>query len=208
MNVSFLAVLLVVMIVAVVMSADRQGEEITFFEEELRETLDNMSLAMLVNMLEEQGVHLGDNYYSNEELIEHIVQLTKPRREPKGTSTTAKNEQALPTAAKIEATAEQSSTVARQRSPSTWEMFKEQILSDFAPVILLIPSPVKSYLAHMLPKLHTSAGLLLRGAMVPMLRVVVHALKQAGNLFVAASSRLDEFIQGYKESPTKRAGAC
>lgn len=197
MNASFLVVLLLlVLFTTVTIVLGDSVPEVNMTEEEIRRTLDGMSLAMLVNILEEQGVYLGDNYYSKEELIDYIIQLAESDRRKDRTSKPASQlNSAKQSATKTDSTSQNSKAAATSNKPlSIWEQFKDQVRRDFSPYLMIVPQPIKKYLAHMLPKLRNTVAQLLRGAMVPMLHVAVQALRRAGQLLVAASTRLESVL--------------
>lgn len=196
MNASFLLVLLLlVLVTAVTVVSVDAAPEVDLSEEEIRKTLDGMSLAMLVNILEEQGVYLGDNYYSKEELIYYIIQLAQSDRPKSKPESGSKSDSEKQTTSNSRTATQNSKSAATGKKPATiWEQFKQQVRNDLAPYLLFVPEPVKKYFAHMLPKFHNTVGQLLRGAMVPMLHVAVQALRRAGQLLVATSSRLEEVL--------------
>jgi biopolymer transport protein ExbD len=201
-----LIVLLVLTLVATVLLVQGKNvvEEPKLSEDEIRHTLDGMTLAALVSILEEQGVYLGDNYYSKEELIEYIVQLTRSHQSKDSTESLSqphKTSSAEPPAPKD--TSSGNSTAAKKKGKlSTWELFKEQVRRDITPLLLLVPAPVRTYLGHMLPKLHNTVAHIFRGALVPMLHVVVHALRKTGNVLTSVATRLEGYLRSNASEAT------
>jgi hypothetical protein len=197
-----LIVLLVLTLVATVLLVQGKNvvEEPKLTEDEIRHTLDGMTLAALVGILEEQGVYLGDNYHSKEELIEYIVQLTRSHQS-RGSRESHSQPHAEHTAPKD--TSSGNSAAAKKKGKlSTWELVKEQVRRDIAPLLLLVPAPLRTYLGHMLPKLHNTVAHLLRGALVPMLHVVVHALRKTGNVLTSVATRLEGYLRSNASEAT------
>jgi hypothetical protein len=158
--------------------------------QQLRVELDDLSIATLVNILEQQGTHVGDDYYSKEELVDMILQLVSSyessHKESKASPQpgAAANDQP-------QQDDQETSTELSSLKTSTWDLVKQQVRNDLAPFILLIPQPVKTYLLHEVPKLLSTLQLSLRGALAPMLSVAVKAVRQVGLLLLQAAEKLE-----------------
>jgi hypothetical protein len=162
--------------------------------QQLRVELDNLSIAALVNILEQQGMHIGDDYYSKEELVEMILQLVDNYNAQSSGEQGDKEASAEPINDNDERTLQPdapSSTELSYMKTSTWELVKQQVRSELAPFILLIPQPVKTYLAHEVPKLLSTVQLSVRGAAAPMLSVVAKVVRQVGYLLLHAAEKLE-----------------
>ena len=206
----FLCVLLVVLLVCCVSIFGQPNKPAA---DDIRVTLDNMTVATLVDILEQQGIYIGDNYYSKDELIQLVLDLVDAQnaRDAENTryASMADNVDgevaALPTKSSTRTTVHTDSTnsskddannshqlnVAKDKL-SVWEQVKEQIKSDIAPFLLLVPQPVKTYIAREFPRLTSSLKVTLQGALTPMLFVAAKLVRKVGALLVLSAEKLDQ----------------
>lgn len=177
--------------------------------EEVRAALDNMSLATLVNILEEYGMHLGDNYYSKEELISLILEIIDTTNEKSQKQQKSKQMNRQEDLRQEEAVSLQ---VPTSPGSSVWQLFKEQVQADFAPFIMLVPQPIKAFVAIQFPRMLKALKITARGAIVPMTFVAGKAFRHGGNLLLLAADQLERLSKSIDadmemETPAESLGA-
>lgn len=155
--------------------------------------LSNLSTSALINILEQQGMDIGDNYFTREELV-RLIKMSLDREY--SSDKPAKEEK---TAQDSLAAMDHSAPVIFDDDAPVWERVKQQMRADIAPFLALIPGPVKSYVHNELKVLGKTADILLRGAVSPMLSVAVKLLNRTAQLVLNLADRLKDHNQKLKE---------
>lgn len=84
-----------------------------------------------------------------------------------------------------------------------WELLKEQVRHDFAPILILLPAPFKRFAAEKLAQLASQVFKFGYGAIEPMIAPFCFLLNIAGGVVRAAGENildLSETIKTFKES--------
>ena len=77
--------------------------------------------------------------------------------------------------------------LARRELPdnaTVWELFKEQIRSDFAPLIMILPKPFKAFIVDQYNTMKDPLRKIILGASEPMLNSLHFIFKNVGNMMI------------------------
>lgn len=158
--------------------------------------LSNLSTSALINILEQQGMDIGDNYFTREELV-RLIKMSLDRE-----YSSDEPERDLPSQESAPAHKKSAPVVFDDDAP-VWERVKQQMRADIEPFLALIPGPVKSYVHKELVNLGKTVEVLLRGAVSPMLGVAVKLLNRTAQLVLSLADRLKEHNQTLQEKQTE-----
>lgn len=184
-----------------VVSVESTGnQEMESLSDRLDEELSNMTTATLINILQQQGVDVGDQYFSKDELkrlikmsVERDEKLERLEREDATPST--------PTETKSAETPSATASVSKV-DPSIWQQVKDQFRSDIAPFLALVPAPVKSFVRKEVTQVGKMLNMALRGAVSPMLLTAAKLLDRGAQLLIHLAEKLKTRNQELKSRRT------
>ena len=82
---------------------------------------------------------------------------------------------------------------------TVWELFKEQIRSDFAPVIMLLPQPVKAFIKDQYDIMKDPCKKIILGAAQPMLKAASALFHNVGNLMIIVGKECNKLAASISE---------
>lgn len=82
---------------------------------------------------------------------------------------------------------------------TVWELFKEQIRSDFAPVIMLLPQPVKTFIKDQYDIMKDPCKKIILGAAQPMLKAASALFHNVGNLMIIVGKECNKLAASISE---------
>lgn len=184
----------------VVSAVDLVRETTDELSDRLDEELSNMTTATLINILQQQGVDVGDNYFSKDEL-KRLIKMSIERDEEAEHRESEETTASTPTERKS-ADAPSTTTTVSKADLSVWQQVKDQFRSDIAPFLALIPVPVKSFVHKEVIHLGRTLNMALRGAVSPMLLTAAKLLDRAAQLLIYLAEKLKTRNQELKSRRT------
>lgn len=160
----------------------------------LDQELSNLPTASLINILEQQGIDIGDNYFTNEELI-RLIKMSIDRDDKLEDSEIKATPEKQPEQTKTTASPVATGSNAQ---PSVWQQVKDQFSADIAPFLALIPSPVKALIRKEIRSFGKLLGMASRGAVSPMLLTAAKLFDRVAQLFISFSNKLKTHEQEMK----------
>lgn len=185
---------------SVVSAVDLGRETVEDLSDRLDEELSNMTTATLMNILQQQGVDVGDNYFSKDEL-KRLVKMSIERDEEEERRESEETATSTPTERKSAGTPPTTAAVSKA-DPSVWQQVKDQLRSDIAPFLALVPAPVKSFVHKEVIHLGKTLNMALRGAVSPMLITAAKLLDRAAQLLIHLAEKLKTRNQELKSRRT------
>ena len=176
-----------------VLSVETEAGSKDSLSAQLDAELSNLSTSALINILEQQGMDIGDNYFTREELV-RLIKMSLDREYSSGDEPTKDQPSPESTPAQVK-----SVPVVFDDDAPVWERVKQQMRADIEPFLALIPGPVKSYVHKELVHLAKTVDVLLRGAVSPMIGVAVKLLNRTAQLVLNLADRLKEHNQALQE---------
>jgi len=82
---------------------------------------------------------------------------------------------------------------------TVWELFKEQIRSDFAPVIMLLPQPVKTFIKDQYDIMKEPCKKIILGAAQPMLKAASALFHNVGNIMIIVGKECNKLAASISE---------
>ena len=82
---------------------------------------------------------------------------------------------------------------------TVWELFKEQIRSDFAPVVMLLPQPVKTFIKDQYDIMKDPCKKIILGAAQPMLKAASALFHNVGNLMIIVGKECNKLAASISE---------
>jgi hypothetical protein len=82
---------------------------------------------------------------------------------------------------------------------TVWELFKEQIRSDFAPVIMLLPQPVKTFIKDQYDIMKEPCKRIILGAAQPMLKAASALFHNVGNIMIIVGKECNKLAASISE---------
>ena len=182
--------------------------------QQIDEILSNMTIASLIDLIQQQGIDIGEEYYSKNELISFVkalmiqqqgkahklVEGDGSRQESDGEEDSVDSSDSFDQSRTINHIEQKSKPqtidnplVMRQLpdNATVWELVKEKVRSDFAPFMMLVPEPVKRFVSTQLKSAFHSLHIAIFGAVSPMFSVASRAVHFLGTLLIHCSKQLD-----------------